>query len=191
MLREGLRECPYKNLSIQGPKFPRAHDVWLNFDRPFGGIHLRRRWTSKSASTFVQVEASKFHILLNCYSLDHSFWHVELENKKSFLALCKHRILPVWNQIHIIIFYFEPDRPFEFLSFLNCQKGTIQYVLIVKEGIIASATSASDWNKHQQRFWCNQRVTVSHFEADRPFRSFSSSTVKRVPSSTYWQSRKG
>jgi hypothetical protein len=140
---------------------------------------------------FVQVEASKFHILLNCYSLDHSFWHVELENKKSFLALCKHRILPVWNQIHIIIFYFEPDRPFEFLSFLNCQKGTIQYVLIVKEGIIASATSASDWNKHQQRFWCNQRVTVSHFEADRPFRSFSSSTVKRVPSSTYWQSRKG
>ena len=81
-----LRECPYKNFSIQVPKFPRAHHQFLRDSTsidPLAGLIWGGLGCPRPPQLFVQVEVSKFHILLNCYSFDHSFWHVELEDHKN------------------------------------------------------------------------------------------------------------
>ena len=82
----GVRECPYKFFSIQVPKFPRAHHPFLrdsNSIDPLAGLIWGGLGCPSPPQLFVHVEVSKFHILLNCYSFDHSFWHVELEDHKN------------------------------------------------------------------------------------------------------------
>lgn len=180
----------YKYFLIQGgPKFPRAHHQFLSdltsLDRlaklVWGGV-----WRPSLPQLFIQTEVSKFHILLNCYCFDHKFWRNEL---------VKHMILPATfaNSIFTCLQW----RCYCF-SFRTWSSIPIPFLVSLLSKRVPSSMywqSRNDVGFGLQQalttIWCNQRVAVSHFEADHPFRSFPSSIVNRVPSSLYWQSRKG